>query len=163
MSYIKRALSIDDFDNYLIVKSDAPAILWSGFATAPNPDNLKPYFERIINNPDIYIYFLFEEGSDDIIGYGQIVKENDNEVLYAGNSIRQVYQGKGYSKIITALIIDEVRKLGVDKICGWISEHNAPSYKSVLSAGFIKTDVFKMIRLEAFDREDRFYLYEKVL
>lgn len=163
MAYLKRVTSVDDFDNYLLIKSDPSAVLWSGFPSAPNPDNLRAYFERIVINPDMYIYFLYEENSDDVMGYGQFVKEDDREVSYLGNSILEEYQGKGYGTLVVALLLDEVKKLGVKRISGWLSERNIPSHKSLMKAGYTKTDDFKMVRLEAFDREDRFYFYEQNL
>ena len=45
-----------------------------------------------------------------------------------------------------------------------ISEHNIPSIKSYELNGFIKTNTpYKKVRLEAMDREDRFFLYERLL
>jgi|GEM_PF-4783780 len=154
---------MNDFDNYLKVKSDLPAIAWSGFATAPNPDNLRAYFQKVLNNPDIHIYFMFEEGSEDVIGYAQFVEENADEVHYAGYSVLEKYQGKGYGKLISKLIFEKISELPVKKVFGWISEHNIPSIKSWLANGFVKKEAFKMIRLEALAREDRFDLYEKTL
>lgn len=44
MAYLYKVESIDDFEDYLKIKSDPTAIQWSGFATAPDPVKLKRHF-----------------------------------------------------------------------------------------------------------------------
>lgn len=50
MAYLYKVESIDDFDDYLKIKSDPIAILWSGFSSVPDPVKLKGHFQHLIDN-----------------------------------------------------------------------------------------------------------------
>jgi RimJ/RimL family protein N-acetyltransferase len=163
MEYLHHANTPEDFENYLTLKSDPAAVLWSGFKSAPDRERLRAHFERVINNQDVFIYYLFSEGSDKVIGYGQLDRENDTDVHYAGTSVMTDFQGKGYSKLLSSLLLDKARELGFKNIFAWISEHNIPSIKSYEANGFVKSETNKMVKLEALEREDKFYLYERAL
>lgn len=161
MTYLKRVQSMDDFEDYFLLKSDPSAVLWSGFATAPNKDNLRAHFEKVIHNPDAYLYLMYDESVPTVIGYGQFMVDENKEIEYHGTGVLIQYQGRGFSKMLTSLIMQEAAKIGVRRIIGWISEHNIPSIKSLLANGFHKTTETKVVKLQAFEREDKFEQYER--
>ena len=163
MIHLYRATAIEDFDNYFKLKADPSAILWSGFTTSPDKERLRQHFERVRQNEDIFVYYLLDDSSGDIIGYGQLDREGKDEAHYSGTSILTKYQGKGYSKHLTKLLMEKAKEHGFSRVFAWISEHNIPSIKSYESNGFVKTEKNKMVRLEALNRDDKFYLYEKFL
>lgn len=50
MAYLYKVASMDDFDDYLKIKSDPAAILWSGFSSAPDPMKLRVHFQYLLDN-----------------------------------------------------------------------------------------------------------------
>jgi len=163
MAYLKKMESILDFEDFYCVKSDPSAVLWSGFSSAPNRENLKSWFMKLIQDRSSWIYLLYDENVPSVIGYGKFTLKGEGEAEYEGISILSMYQGKGYSKLLTSLIVKEMMNLNICKISGWISEYNIPSIKSVEANQFCKKDEHKLIWLDGFKREDRFDLYERVI
>jgi L-amino acid N-acyltransferase YncA len=88
---------------------------------------------------------------------------NKETVESSGHSILQDFQGKGYGNLLFSLLVEEAKKLGFKRFTGWISENNIGSIKNVEHSGFVRTDEFRFGRLEAFDREDKFYKYELII
>ena len=68
MAYLYKVESIDDFEDYLKIKSDPTAIRWSGFATAPDPVMLKKHFQHLIDDcfpkGDILVFLTGQEEID---------------------------------------------------------------------------------------------------
>ena len=52
MAYLYKVKSIEDFEDYYLIKSDPTAILWSGFSTAPDKEKLKDHFMYLIGSQD---------------------------------------------------------------------------------------------------------------
>ena len=70
MAHLYKVSSITDFYDYLKIKSDPTAIIWSGFDTAPDPEKLKIHFENLLNERipkgDILL-FLKDDETDELI------------------------------------------------------------------------------------------------
>lgn len=163
----KATSSMDDFEDYYRIKSDPSAILWSGFATAPQREKLLAHYQllmnNIINNGGQYLYFLKESGTNALIGYDLMTQIDDNTIESSGHSILSEFQGKGFGNLLFKLLVDEAKKLGYKRFTGWISENNIGSIRNVEHSGFVRTDESKIVRLAALNREDIFYKYERIL
>lgn len=154
---------MEDFENYLAVKSEPCAVKWSGFATAPDRAKLYSHFENLIGNRSAYVYFLAEDPTNEIAGYAQLNRQSKEVVEFAGYSLMHKFHNLGINRKLSAMIVDEAATLGFKKIVGWISENNYASIRWNSSFGMQRTEISKVVRLEAFDRHDVYHLYEKVL
>ena len=165
-AYLYLATKSSDFEDYYRIKCDPSAILWSGCATAPNRDKLQNHYKSLIYNNlngEGYLYYLKETETDSLIGYDLMTVIDKETVESSGHSILQEFQGKGYGNLLFSLLVEEAKKLGFKRFTGWISENNIGSIKNVEHSGFVRTDEFRFGRLEAFDREDKFYKYELII
>ena len=126
-AYLYLAENNSDFEDYYHIKCDPSAILWSGFATAPNRDKLLTHFQLLLSNNSMgrgYLYFLKETETNALIGYDLMTVVDETTVESSGHSILQEFQGKGYGNLLFKLLVDEAQKLGYKKFTGWISENN---------------------------------------
>lgn len=98
MAHLYKVSSITDFYDYLKIKSDPTAIIWSGFDTAPDPEKLKIHFENLLNERipkgDILL-FLKDDETDEVMGYDLMTKIDDETIESSGHSILSDFQGKG--------------------------------------------------------------------
>lgn len=164
MPYLYRVKSIDDFEEYYRIKADKVAVLWSGFASAPDKEKLKTHFQNILNINEIYLYFLKDDETNEVIGYDQLTMLNKDIVESSGHSIKTEYQGKGFGNLIIQLVTLKAAEMGFKRIIAWISENNIGSKKNFENSGFIKkTQNSRINYLEALKREDRFFMWEKKL
>jgi len=158
---------MSDFQDYLKIKSDPSAILWSGFSKAPDSERLKIHFQRLINQCVMrggkILLYLKDESSGRVIGYDLMTEIDKETIESSGHSILTEYQGKGYGTILFAKLVEYARNLGYKKFTGWISENNTGSIKNVERNGFVRTKEYRVTRLEAFQRDDIFYKYECLL
>lgn len=164
MTYLYQVILSDDFEEYYKIKADKTAILWSGFKSAPDKEKLKIHFYKLINDVNVYLYFLKDDQTHEVIGYDQMVRLDEETVESAGHSIKSEYQGKGYGNLIFKLLVEKAKELHFKKFVGWISENNIGSIKNVENSGFVRTTMpCRMTRLEALGREDRFFMWERIL
>lgn len=164
MVHLYRAINVKDFDDYYRIKADKTAILWSGFASAPDKGKLREHFLKLLDNKqESILLYLKEDDTEKLIGYDLMTRIDDETVLSSGHSILSEFQGKGYGTLLFGMLVQYARDLGYKKFIGWISENNIGSIKNVERNGFYRTDDCRKVRLEAFDREDTFYKYECIL
>ena len=161
-TYLHKVTRIEDFERYYEIKADPTAILWSGFATAPNKEKLKSHFEGLlkdIQSGNKVLVYLLEEGTDSLIGYDLMTEIAPLTIESSGHSILSSWQGKGMGTILFAHLVKLARELGYKYFTGWISDNNIGSIKNVERNGFVRTEESRVGRLEAFDREDVFHKY----
>lgn len=162
MAYLYKVESIDDFDDYLKIKSDPTAILWSGFSSSPDPVKLKDHFQHLIDNcfpkGDV-LFYLKDDNTHDVMGYDLMSKIDNETIESSGHSILSEYQGRGLGTILFKLLVEYAREVGYKNFIGWISENNIGSIRNVERNGFVRTDESRIVRLAAFDRDDVFYKY----
>lgn len=161
---LHRVTSIDDFENYYLLKSDPTAVEWSGFAGIPNKDSLRSHFVQIISNTDNFLYFLKDEDSDIVIGYVQFTINDEKEATYTGTSVHSKFQGKGYGKLLTGLMLQEAKAENVVRLSGWCSQENEKSLSNMLSFGFVETNLpTKKLFIPGLNKDIEFTHFEKVL
>ena len=160
--YLNQMTSEEDFEEYFEMKSEPTAVAWSGFAGKPDRDALHLHFQKLLLDKNVQLFFLYDASVNQIVGYAQINFESET-VHYAGYSIKLKFQAKGYSRRMTALVIQHAKALGFKRMTGWISENNHASLRWNKAFGLTKTDQAKSVYLESFQREDIYHLYEYVL
>src|SRR5262249_39389122 len=82
----------EDFYALLAMKSDPEAIKWSGFCTAPDPEN-REWFEKMLSdaNRRVFIGFIDEEP----IAYVQFKWEDDTERFGISYGVAKNHRGHG--------------------------------------------------------------------
>lgn len=163
MKYLYHVKRESDFDSYLRIKSDPTAILWSGFSSPPDPSRLYNHFLNIINNERIFLYYLMEAETNEVLGYCRINHIDDQICESDGVSILSKYQGQGWGTEIHRLKIQKAQELGFSKMIGCVSENNIPSRKNMEKNGWVLVNGEEYRRIEAFNRTDKFLHYEVIL
>lgn len=160
--YLHKVTGIEDFERYYQIKADPTAILWSGFASAPDKERLKNHFQGLLKDIESrtkVLVYLLEEGTDSLIGYDLMTEIAPDTIESSGHSILSTWQGKGMGTVLFALLVNLARELGYKYFTGWISDNNIGSIKNVERNGFVRSEEVRNVRLEAFDREDVFHRY----
>ena len=160
--YLHEVKGIEDFDRYYQIKADPTAILWSGFSSAPDKERLRNHFNGLLSDIQLgrkHLVYLLEEGSDELIGYDLMTEIAPDTIESSGHSILSSWQGKGMGTVLFALLVKKAKELRYSFFTGWISDNNIGSIKNVERNGFVRTEDFRVVRLEAFNREDIFHKY----
>lgn len=166
MLYIHKVNSIDDFEEFYLLKCQKDAIAWSGFDNAPDKEKLRRYFiDRVLNNPCTHVYFLRDTESPEelCMGYEQFDLTPNAIVEMRGTIIKKKYQGLGYYEDLRRLIEEKIIELNATRIESWCSEQNAASMAGSDELGWYRTDVFKMVSLPLLGGEHKFYKWIKEL
>ena len=162
MAYLYKVASMDDFDDYLKIKSDPAAILWSGFSSAPDPMKLRVHFQYLLDNcfskGDV-LFYLKDSENHNIMGYDLMSKIDNETIESSGHSILSRYQGRGLGTLLFKLLVEYARGCGFKNFVGWISENNIGAIKNVERNGFVRTKESCIVHLAAFNRDDVFYKY----
>ena len=160
MYYLKEANSLEQFEGYLKLKSQKDAILWSGFATAPDRERfLKYYKEKVLQNPNTHLMLQYDEDLDDttIVGYVQYDDIAENEVEIRGSGILKSYQGTDAYQEQGNLLGKHFAEKGVKKLVTWASEKNVPSEFNLKRSGMHKTEEFEIRNIPLLGGEHRFF------
>lgn len=161
MEFFKEA-TLEDFESYYRIKCQKDAILWSGFSTAPNKEKLLVHYkEKIINNPNTYLFYLWNDY--EIIGSLQGSRVDADIVEIGASNVFQKFQGLGYVQDLTSLFIQQMKKLGYKKAICWVSDRNKPSEYNTKINKFVKTEDFEDRSLPLLGGKHRFYKWEKQL
>lgn len=162
MAYLYKVESVDDFEEYYKIKIDKTAILWSGFSSAPDKEKLRSHFLYLLNNNDVFLYYLKDDQTNDVLGYGQMMKICVETVESAGHSIKVEYQGKGLGNLLIQFITQQAKEMNFERVIAWVSEHNIGSIKNFENSGFVKTrEPCRITNIEVLGREDHFFMWEK--
>ena len=146
-TYLYTVNQLSDFEDYYIIKSDPTAILWSGFASAPDKAKLLDHF------------YLKDSDTNALIGYDLMTKIDEETVESSGHSILSCWQGKGMGTVLFSQLVPYAKELGFKFFTGWVSDLNIGSIKNIERNGFVKTDESKTVHLSAFERDDVFHKY----
>lgn len=161
-TYLYAVKSIADFEDYFVIKSDPTAILWSGFASAPDREKLLNHFKGLLEEikaKNKFLVYLKDSETDALIGYDLMTKIAEDTVESSGHSILSNWQGKGMGTVLFAQLVPYAKELGFKYFTGWVSDLNIGSIKNIERNGFVKTEECRTVHLAAFDRDDVFYKY----
>lgn len=161
-TYLYTVNQLSDFEDYYIIKSDPTAILWSGFASAPDKAKLLDHFKGLlveIENKNKFLVYLKDSDTNALIGYDLMTKIDEETVESSGHSILSCWQGKGMGTVLFSQLVPYAKELGFKFFTGWVSDLNIGSIKNIERNGFVKTDESKTVHLSAFERDDVFHKY----
>ncbi|MBD5390249.1 GNAT family N-acetyltransferase [bacterium] len=161
-AYLYTVRTLSDFDDYYTIKCDPTAILWSGFANAPDRNKLLEHFKQLlldIEKNNKFLVYLKETETNALIGYDLMTKVDKDIIESSGHSILSTWQGKGMGTILFSQLIPYARALGFKYFTGWVSDLNIGSIKNLERNGFVKTDELRIVHLAAFGRDDVFHKY----
>ncbi len=161
-TYLYAVKSIADFEDYFAIKSDPTAILWSGFASAPDREKLLNHFKGLLEEikaKNKFLVYLKDSETDALIGYDLMTKIAEDTVESSGHSILSNWQGKGMGTVLFAQLVPYAKELGFKYFTGWVSDLNIGSIKNIERNGFVKTEECRTVHLAAFDRDDVFHKY----
>jgi len=163
--YFYQVKSDDDFLDYLAIKSSPEQVLWSGFKSAPNPVEFKDlFYTRFINSSVNYLFFLRNKSTNELIGYSQLRKINENLFEQMGMGVYQKYQGQGFGSYIHFLISQKVFEFSSEKIItltSFVSQKNTSSLKALFKAGYKKTGLQTKRFIQGFNCSHVFLEIEK--
>ena len=164
MLYLYKVSKIEDFDFLLELKSQKDAVKWSGFDSAPDPINFKKYFvDRILNDPNAYVYYLVDTDGKEPMGYIQFNKDNDTTIEGRGTNILKRYQGCGLLEEMTKLMFEEARKEGFKLMYTYCSDKNIASLYNLKVNGYVQTEEFEMREMKGQSELHKFYKWIKEL
>lgn len=162
MLYLYRVSQLEDFEFLLELKSQKDAIKWSGFSTAPNRENFLRYFqERVLGNPNVFMYYLKDTTDEIPMGYIQFDKVTEAEAEGRGTNILKKYQGCGLLEEMTQLMFQELKKNGFKSMFTYCSELNKASILNLKYNGYVQTEEFEIRKMEGQDSEHKFYKWIK--
>lgn len=164
MLYLYRVSKIEDFDFLLELKSQKDAVKWSGFDTAPDPQEFKRYFiDKILNDPNAYVYYLKDNKHDIPMGYIQFNRETDTIIEGRGTNILKCYQGCGLLGEMTVLMFEEAKKEGFKTMYTYASEKNIAALYNLQENGYIMTEEFELREMKGQEEKQKFYKWIKEL
>lgn len=161
-TYLYIVNQLSDFEDYLAIKSDPTAILWSGFNSAPDREKLLIHFKGLmqdIREKKKFLVYLKDEETNSLIGYDLMTKMDDITVESSGHSILSEWQGKGMGTVLFAHLVRYAKELGFRFFTGWVSDLNIGSIKNIERNGFVRTEEYRVVHLSAFERDDTFHKY----
>lgn len=106
-----------------------------------------PIIDNVISDLTKNIVLLFYD-KDILVGAGTIMPKDELEVIEdwvtdggyeVGRIVLKVeYQGKGYSKDIVTLMLNEIKKRNIKKVHLAVASNNTPAIKTYIKLGFKK-------------------------
>lgn len=82
-------------------------------------------------------FWLYVDGRP--VGMGKVRHRLTEKLLsdggHIGYAIRPSCRGKGYGKTLLRLLLEEARKLGIDRVLVTVRNHNTPSIRTALASG----------------------------
>lgn len=141
-----RKARIDDFNYFYEIKSEDDNLFWCGYAKKPIVDNLWLFWNKYIqDNSERTIFMIIIENKP--CGYVYVDYKNMNNVeLSIGVSSK--CSGKGIATCAIQEIVLKLRKYNVPEIFAYIREDNSRSERVFTKSGFIKTNLYRKLKLE---------------
>lgn len=165
MYTLREACTLDDFEDYLALKSQKDAIKWSGFTSAPERESFKTYFiDRVLNNPVTHVFFLCDQDVEGapVVGYRQYDQISDTEIEIRGTSIKKSYQGTDAIEALNTLLEIHYKEKGYNVFTAWISEMNKASEYNSSRNGWVKTEEFVVKEMPLLGGAHRFFKWIRI-
>ena len=166
MYILREAVSVDDFEAFLQLKSQKDAVMWSGFVSAPKRESFKQYFiNKVLNDPLTHVFFLCDQDVEGcpVVAYRQYNQVSDDEIEVRGTTIKKSYQGTDVLGTLNSLLELHYREKKYRKFSTWISEKNKASEINAVNMGWTKTDLFEVKDMPLLGGEHRFFKWVKVI
>ena len=148
-----------DFEFYYELKCEPSSVYWSGFEKAPDKENLRGHFKRLIDKdfPNRDFYILEDQGRP--VGYLQLTRNNDREVEI-GYGVSERYRGCGYGYFL----LDQAKEIvaGMDgcvNLIGYVRDDNHSSKKCFEKNRFERRQDYVERYFALEDKKKKMYLY----
>lgn len=128
-----------DYDDFYKIKCDPENVKWSGFASAPDYDRMKEWYEKQLNSEMRTIYLCYLDGN--ICGFFYLDKVSDDEIEAAASGVLSEYSGRGIGTWTVGKRIEIARKSGFSVISSFIADDNPKSWRRFEKLGFEKTGI----------------------
>lgn len=153
--------TVEDFDNFYMLKCDPLSVKWSGFAGIPDKENLRLWYLNALQSEKRDIYILYSDA--EAIGYFYLDKINDKRYEAAASGIIGSYCNMGLGTKTIEWREEIAKEKGADIIESWVSENNQYSYKRYIKRGWTKTIIYDIRDVRLAGGQQKFYKWEKSL
>lgn len=154
-----RIMTIDDFDDFLYLKSDYANIAWGGFMTKPDRTQFYKWYEKAIQSETRFMYIVHCNNKP--IAYFSVEKTSNDEYELANVGVIGTHTGNGLGTYLLKCAEDIALKNGAKTLSAWVSENNIASYKMFLKLGYEKQTTYDVRHLPLLGGEHRFFKYVK--
>src|SRR5262249_38074543 len=96
----------DDFAAMLAMKSDAEAIQWSGFASAPDNHRFREWFLSSLKDPKRLMFIGIVDS--DLAGYAQFLRSSEAHVFEISYGIALAHRGRGLAAELLLASMEQV-------------------------------------------------------
>ncbi len=80
-----KTAALEDYDDFYKIKCDPENVKWSGFATAPDYNKMKIWYEKQLNSTTRAIYLCYLNGN--ICGFFYLDKISECEIEAAASGV----------------------------------------------------------------------------
>ena len=149
----------EDFEFYYKLKCEPSSIYWSGFEEAPDEEDLRRYFLRLVNKEIQGRDFYTLEDKGNPVGYLQLTHNNELEIEI-GYGVSEKFRGHGYGYYLLNRAKEIVANIsGCVNLIGYVREDNYSSKRCFEKNCFERRDDF-VERYFALDKKNmKMYLY----
>ncbi|WP_255401678.1 GNAT family N-acetyltransferase [Sporanaerobacter sp. PP17-6a] len=144
--------TIEDFDDFYMLRCDEENIYWTGHREKPDRDKLYKWYLEQLKRTDRIMFLVKADSLDEPVGYLylDIVNNNGEIVAETGHGVNSKYKGRGIGTQIIKFAVDYTTNelKHINKIDGWILEDNVGSIRNVLKNGYIETGEKKRVFID---------------
>lgn len=132
--------SEEDFLIYLHIKSDAEAVRFSGFTTAPDPERFHKVYDDILNDSKRHLLYLCDKENNNAVAATFHYRENDEETVEGlGYNVFPEYRGMSIGGLMMKLVNEKCASEGFKYRLSYVAENNIPSIKNLEKSGAYPT------------------------
>lgn len=132
--------SDEDFQIYLRIKSDAEAVKFSGFSSAPDPVKFRTVFDRIMNDNKQHLLYLCDSENNDAVAASFHYCENDEVTVEGlGYNVFPEYRGLSLGGLMMKLVNERCASEGFKYRLSYVAENNIPSIRNLEKSGAYPT------------------------
>lgn len=163
--YFRKAVASDeDFLIYLRIKSDAEAIKYSGFKTAPDPEKFKVIYDRIMTDEKQHLLYLCDKENRNTVAASFHYRENDEVTVEGlGYNVFPEYRGMSLGGLMMRLVNEKCASEGFKYRLSYVAESNIPSIRNLEKSGAYPTGKFEYKELASLGRKEKYLEYVKEL
>ncbi|MDF2877899.1 MAG: acetyltransferase, family [Clostridia bacterium] len=162
---VKIYLATEDDISFLYeIKSNEDNMNWAGHSEKPVYEKLKESYLKHIQNQDVVlnrkIYII--SGSEINMKYGYLYLDPiDYDNASVSVAVLDKYSGKGIGRTAIERVVEAANSYGYKNLIAEIREDNIRSQRLFTTAGFNKTEEFRLMYISNIEREIKMLQYNK--
>lgn len=154
MKYELKIATIEDFEFYAKIKSETTNLKWSGHSISASRDKMKEIFRELLSRKNRITYLC--KVADEFVGY-IYVDQLGEELIELSFAISEQYEGRGFA---TKFLLKVIEKYKSKTIITHVLENNNASIRVHEKIGFKKTNEYKEMFVDTFQKKIKLYKYE---